>query len=191
MSYAQLIERVVALGGLQQASEAERAVEATLPSLAEILASDDVEALRHGLPPPAARWLQFDTPRFSADADAFYARVASRSGLHVGFAREQAQAVLGALGEIADPDVVRRVARHLPAELGDLFEDPHRKSAIARVTDGAARSSAMCSCRVPDVASLGRATHDGAARSVVGSTTSPSSGADAALRSARRAQPPV
>lgn len=128
MRYAQLIERVVALAGLQQASEAERAVEATLPSLAEVLAADDAEALRRGLPAQASRWLQFDTPaagRLSDDVEAFYARVAERSGLDLGYAREQAQAVLVAVGEIADQDVVHRVTRHLGPGLAALFTAPH------------------------------------------------------------------
>lgn len=128
MRYAQLIERVVALAGLQQASEAERAVEATLPSLAEVLAADDADALRRGLPAQASRWLQVDTPaaeRPSDDVDAFYARVADRSGLELGFAREQAQAVLAAVAEIADQDAVHRVTRHLRPELAALFSLPH------------------------------------------------------------------
>ena len=120
MRYAQLIERVVALAGLQQASEAERAVEATLPSLAEVLAADDADALRRGLPAQASRWLQIDTHaagRPSDDVEAFYGRVADRSGLDLGYAREQAQAVLAAVGEIADQDAVHRVTRHLRPDL--------------------------------------------------------------------------
>jgi uncharacterized protein (DUF2267 family) len=131
MRYAQLIDRVVALAGLQQASEAERAVEATLPSLAELLAADDTEALRRGLPPQASRWLHLDTPprpraaRGGEEVEAFYARVAERSGLEPGFAREQAQAVLAAVGEIGDAAAVSRVVRHLPRAFGALFTAPH------------------------------------------------------------------
>jgi uncharacterized protein (DUF2267 family) len=124
MRYARLIERIVELAGLQQASEAERAVEATLPTLAEVLSEDDAEALRHALPAAAGRWLRVEATHPVAGVEAFYRTIAERSGLAVSAARVQAQAVLAAVGEIADASAVDRVAKHLPAALARLLEEP-------------------------------------------------------------------
>lgn len=124
MRYAQLIERIVELASLRQASEAERAVEATLPTLAEVLSEEDAEALRHALPEAAGRWLRVEATHPVAGVEAFYGTIAERSGLAIGAAREQAQAVLVAVGEIAGASAVDRVAKHLPAALARLLEDP-------------------------------------------------------------------
>ncbi len=133
MRYARLIGRIVELAGLQQASEAERAIEATLPTLAEVLSQEDSEALRLALPPAAGRWLRAEGNHPVSGVEAFYRAIAVRSGLALGVAREQAQAVLAAIGELADDaSAVGRIAKHLPTALARLLMEPGEVHAAPR-----------------------------------------------------------
>ncbi len=103
--------------------EAARVIHATLESLGERLTEDEARALALALPPMHARsLLELD---YDGDFDAaeLFERVRRRTHREPGPNREQAQMVLRAVGERLDASLRRRLARALPSEIMDLFEE--------------------------------------------------------------------
>jgi uncharacterized protein (DUF2267 family) len=103
--------------------EAERAVDATLRTLAERITGGEVRELRVLLGPEFRPLLPVEpeeAERFHVDE--FLRRVAERAGVEPGRAPGLAAAVFTALGEAIAPGEMRDVVRQLPAEFDPLLE---------------------------------------------------------------------
>lgn len=104
-SFKELVETVrVRMGGATQ-DEAVAATHATLAALGEHMGSIDALAVAAALPPPFDATLRNNIVDIRHDLDSFYARVAAREGVALGFAMEHAQAVCRALVLVLGEDV--------------------------------------------------------------------------------------
>jgi len=112
--------------GLQTVREAERAVRATLGSIACALSEDDSRALSAALPRDLGRLLGRRTERAVETLDGLYGEVERRERVGPGFAREHAQAVLEVLATTLEPEVIERVRKHLPRDIGMLLRARER-----------------------------------------------------------------
>jgi uncharacterized protein (DUF2267 family) len=103
--------------------QAERAVEATLRTLAEHLTGGEVRELRVLLGPETKPFLPVtpeEAERFGVDE--FLRRVAEREGVDGRTAVDHVSAVFAALGEAVAPGELHDVARQLPKEYDVLLE---------------------------------------------------------------------
>jgi uncharacterized protein (DUF2267 family) len=103
--------------------EAERAVQATLRTLAERITGGEVRELRALLGPQFRPWLPVtpeEAERFGLDE--FLRRVAERDGADRPTAAEHARAVFTALGQAIAPGEMHDVVRQLPAEFDTLLD---------------------------------------------------------------------
>jgi uncharacterized protein (DUF2267 family) len=92
-------------------AEAERAIRATLETLAERIAAGEARDLAGELPAEVAPWLATTTDAEGFDADEFLRRVADRTSTDVATARRYASAVFDALGRaISDKEYGDMVA---------------------------------------------------------------------------------
>jgi uncharacterized protein (DUF2267 family) len=120
MEASDLFATVEAHAGIDRHA-AERAVRATLASVAEALSSDEADALSRELSPDLRPLVQRHALGLPLDRSAFFAEVAARESVEVGFAVEHAECVCSALAERMSPDLRERLQRHLPL-LASLFE---------------------------------------------------------------------
>jgi uncharacterized protein (DUF2267 family) len=120
MEGSDLFAAVEAQAGLDRHA-AERAVRATLASIAEALSSDEADALCRELSPDLRPLVARHALALPLDRTALFAAVAARESVEVGFAVEHAECVCGALAERMSPDLRGRLQRHLPL-LASLFE---------------------------------------------------------------------
>lgn len=100
------------------------AAEATLQTIGEIMPGEDLEHLEKALPSGIEAQLHQTRSGQDYDLDTFYARVAKREGVALGFGMEHAQAVCQALAEQLDTDDRVFVQQRLPQEFDVLFEAP-------------------------------------------------------------------
>jgi uncharacterized protein (DUF2267 family) len=100
---------------------AERAVRATLQTLAERLSPGEVRDLAEQLPPEAAALLAPDRPSRRMHLDEFLRRVAEREGVDLKTATEHARAVLLALGRAISPRELGDVSAELPMDFQPLL----------------------------------------------------------------------
>ena len=122
MEYASFLSTVEQVGGLTR-DDAERAVEATLRTLAERITRGEARDIALFLPKEVRRFLT-DTPeeaeRFGVDE--FYRRVAEREGVDRRAAAAHARAVFVALGVAVAPGELRDMASQLPGEYEPLLQ---------------------------------------------------------------------
>lgn len=116
-----LFLRVRDRAGLRTVREAERAVRATLGSIACALAKDDARAMSAALPAELARLLGRRIERTVETLDGLYAEVERRERVRPGFAREHAQTVLEVLATTLDPELIERVRKHLAPDIAMLL----------------------------------------------------------------------
>ena len=117
------VERVVA-GGLRL-EDAERAIAATLTTLAECLPANEARDLAAQLPSQLKRPLLEPSTRPSATSlQEFLGRVADREGVSPSEAFHHGRAVLDALTEAVTGHELRHVRALLPDELAPLFVAP-------------------------------------------------------------------
>ena len=120
MSYDQFVNTVA-----QEArvgfDEAERAIRATLETLAERIAAGEARDLAAELPPEVAPWLATTTDAEGFDVDEFLRRVAERTGTDVGTARRYASAVFDALGRAVSDDEYDDMVAELPRDYAPLL----------------------------------------------------------------------
>lgn len=123
MNQRELVDRMRRLGGFQQDTDAEVALEATLKALGAVLLPHEREEVARSL--PRALKTALDTPEFAVDVglEAFFARVQHREKVSIGRAREHAQIACRALAEMAPPELVASLSHRLP-RLKSLFELP-------------------------------------------------------------------
>jgi uncharacterized protein (DUF2267 family) len=104
-----LVSKVSEEGGLAW-NDAELALAATLATVSEELAGPERALLEEAVP---------GVREASHVPGTFYERVRVREATTPGFAREHAQVVLRALGELVGPDLRDRLASALPTEIAE------------------------------------------------------------------------
>jgi uncharacterized protein (DUF2267 family) len=109
---------------------AERAVRATLETLAERLSKGEARDLAERLPPNVAGWLHTDGGPEPFHYDEFLRRVAAREGVDAGTAERHARAVFWALGQAA-PDEAEDVVAELPQDFAPVAAEALRRFAPA------------------------------------------------------------
>jgi uncharacterized protein (DUF2267 family) len=122
MQYASFLTTVEQVGGLTR-EEAERAVEATLRTLAERITGGEARDIAFFLPKEVRAFLTTtgeEAERFGRDE--FYRRVAGREGVDVKTAAAHARAVFVALGVAVAPGELRDMAVQLPKEYEPLLQ---------------------------------------------------------------------
>ncbi len=124
MQHDQFIGQVQHRAQLSSRGDAERAVRATLETLAERLAGGETADLAAQLPRELGEHLRRSGAgkgeRFSLEE--FYRRVGEREGIEVGKAAYHARVVIEVLGEAVSMGEMRDVRAQLPVEFDPLFE---------------------------------------------------------------------
>jgi uncharacterized protein (DUF2267 family) len=105
---------------------AERAVRATLETLAERLSKGEALDLAERLPAPLAGWLATDGGPEPFHYDEFLRRVAAREGVDTTTAERHARAVFQALGQVAG-DEVSDMAAELPQDFAPVISEAQRR----------------------------------------------------------------
>jgi uncharacterized protein (DUF2267 family) len=100
--------------------EAERAIKATLHTLAERLTGGEARHVAAELPPRAAEWLRDGKKAERFGLAEFVHRVAEREGVSEEVAKEHAKAVFAALGRTLDEDELHDMISELPKDFGEL-----------------------------------------------------------------------
>jgi uncharacterized protein (DUF2267 family) len=127
MDYEEIIEVVRrASGGMGQGA-AERAVQATLQTLAERLPRGEARHILQELPAELKPWIYTETDAEAFDMDAFLIRVAKREETDVETALRHARAVFFALGDALSPEAVEHLAASLPQTFDPLVAEAQRR----------------------------------------------------------------
>lgn len=126
-----LVERVAARLGGGTASDARRAILATLATLGECLAERERALLTGALGASFAPAVQRSVHREAFDAAELFDRVARREDVPPGFAREHAEVVLVELGRALPEPVRAHLGREVPPSIGALFSPPQHGEAPA------------------------------------------------------------
>jgi uncharacterized protein (DUF2267 family) len=122
MRYATFMTTVEQVAGITR-DEAERAVRATLETLAERITAGEADDIAAFLPPELRPYLESSSPQAEPfGLDEFVRRVAEREGVDRETAAEHARAVFVALGEAVAPGELRDMAAQLPREFDDLLK---------------------------------------------------------------------
>jgi uncharacterized protein (DUF2267 family) len=135
MDYENFIA-LVEKSALASREEAERAVRATLKTLAERLSGGEARDIAAELPPELRPLLEDGRRAEPFDLREFLRRVAEREGVPQELAARHARAVFVALGVALSADELHDLASELPNDFGDLLAiaiDAHAFAA-ARVT---------------------------------------------------------
>jgi uncharacterized protein (DUF2267 family) len=104
---------------------AERAIRATLQTLADRIAPGEAADLAAELPPEAAAWLATDTPAQAWGLYDFLRRVGEREGVDPGTAESHASAVFLALGRAVSDKEFEDMLAELPREYDRLLPKAH------------------------------------------------------------------
>lgn len=123
MEEQELILLVKTRAGLRTASEAKRALGATLGALRCALEDDDARAAAKALPLRLGRMLERRPATAVRSAEALYAEAERREGAGFGFAVEHVQAVLQVLAHELDPELVGRIRKRLPSDIAALLRE--------------------------------------------------------------------
>jgi uncharacterized protein (DUF2267 family) len=161
MHYSTFVSTVEQVGGLTR-EEAERAIEATLRTLAERITGGEARDVALLLPKEVRPFLERtpeEAERFGLDE--FYRRVAEREGADPPTAAAHARAVFVALGVAVAPGELRDMASQLPAEYDPLLQ----AAGIGRRR--AAREPYDLTLRVAELAGLDREQARRAAEAVL------------------------
>jgi uncharacterized protein (DUF2267 family) len=100
---------------------AERALRATLQTLAERISAGEARQLAEQLPPELSPWLNSDTHSEPFDVDEFLRRVAAREEVDLPTAERDARIVLAALSLAVRPRELRDVASELSKSFAPLL----------------------------------------------------------------------
>lgn len=125
MQHDEFIGRVQHRARLPSRGDAERTTMAVLQTLAERLAGGAGENLASELPPHLATYVLLGDEAEEPEPmtlDAFFARVAERSGVDLHEAVHHARAVLDVLGEAVSEGQMRKIRAQLPGEWDPLFD---------------------------------------------------------------------
>ena len=108
--------------GLTDDAIARAALHATLAVIGERLVEDEARALAEGLPDELAMLVATSEYDSSFDDDELFERVSRRAHERCGRAREEAEIVLGVLGDCLGAERRGRIARGLPSLAARLLE---------------------------------------------------------------------
>ena len=124
MKYDEFIAQVQRRADLDSRDEVERAVRATLETLAERLAGGEAKDLASQLPPEIAIYLEQPLAGAGEDysLDEFFQRVSDREGVALPEAAFHARVVCGLVSEVVTMGEIENVRAQLPAEFRQLFE---------------------------------------------------------------------
>jgi uncharacterized protein (DUF2267 family) len=142
MDNEQFVTTVEQAAGIGR-ERAERAIQATLSTLAERIAQGEARDLAEQLPPEVAPWLSTNDEAHRFDVDEFLRRAAEREGTDVPTAEQHARAVFLALGRAVSPGELADLAAELPKDYAPLLPaGPHVEmmaveSFLRRVADRA------------------------------------------------------
>jgi uncharacterized protein (DUF2267 family) len=116
--YERFITTIQQRAGISQ-EKAERAAQATLETLAEVISSGAARRLAGELPSDAARWIEPRGDARHVDATEFIRRVAEREGTDPTTAVEHVRAVFAALSRLVRADVLSELPKGYARLLGD------------------------------------------------------------------------
>ena len=123
MNYDEFVGQVQNRARLESRGKAERAIEATLSTLAERLAGGESEHLVAQLPEDIARRIDTDAgPGESFSFDDFKAKVAEREGVDEGDAVFHSRAVIEVWQEAVSPQQVKHVKSQLTNDYLPWFD---------------------------------------------------------------------
>jgi uncharacterized protein (DUF2267 family) len=125
MDEHELIVLIKEHAGLRTAGEARRALGAAFGALRCAMDEDEAVAVSKSLPPGLARLLERKPGAAARSTRALYAEAARREGVDLGFAMEHAQVVFQVLAQALEPELVSRLRRHLPPDIGALLRPRH------------------------------------------------------------------
>jgi uncharacterized protein (DUF2267 family) len=115
--FVTIVEQVAGIGR----ERAERAIRATLQTLAERIDAGEARDLADELAAELAPWLATNTPAERFDADEFLRRVAEREGVDVPTAESHAEAVFDALGRALPDKEFSDFVAELPKDFSPLL----------------------------------------------------------------------
>lgn len=121
LKYEEFIERIERLAALESRDAAERALRATLKTLAERLLADERRLVAEQLPRGLAEEVLSPQKPGVFDSKEFFERVAAREGVGPGYALEHVQSVCEVLGTVLDSTTLRRLRGELGDDFADLF----------------------------------------------------------------------
>lgn len=122
MTYGELVAMVERRAHVDR-REAERAIEATMRTLAERLSPDEARQLAAELPPELLGWLHTETPPARFDVDEFLRRVADREEIEVATAELRVRAVFDAVRQAISAEELGDLEATLPQDLHPLLLD--------------------------------------------------------------------
>jgi uncharacterized protein (DUF2267 family) len=165
LDYDEFIALVEGEGAVSR-DEAERAVQATLRTLAERLSGGEVADIARQLPEQARRWLTDGDKAEAFDLDEFLRRVADREGVPESQAEDHARLVFAALGRTITPDELADMASELPKSFAELV-DAARRQPVPEARDFEGISAVAFANRVARYAKLSRPEAVRATRAVL------------------------
>jgi uncharacterized protein (DUF2267 family) len=119
-----LRDQVMARLGPSSRAEVEHAIDITLEGVGASLPRDERYGLLEPLPVELHERMSRSPPEQRVERDELIRAVARRDDLSMGRAAEEVEAVCEALSTLLDADLLERLRRHLPANLGALLEPP-------------------------------------------------------------------
>jgi uncharacterized protein (DUF2267 family) len=122
VDYQHFISTVEREAGIRDDSDAERAVRATLETLAERLSGGEAEDIRDRLPPEIRPMMHDGAAAEPFGLDDFVSRVAERERVDPGTAKRHATAVFAALGRAIGHDELHDMASELPKDFEPLLK---------------------------------------------------------------------
>jgi uncharacterized protein (DUF2267 family) len=165
LAYDEFIALVEGEAGVSR-EEAERAVQATLRTLAERLSGGEAEDIARQLPEEARPWLHDGAKAEGFDLEEFLRRVAEREGVPESQAEDHARLVFAALGRTLTPDELADMASELPKSFDELI-DAARRQPIPEARDYEGMSAVEFADRVARYANLNRPEAVRATRAVL------------------------
>jgi uncharacterized protein (DUF2267 family) len=120
MDHDQFVQLVARDAGIDR-DAAERAIRATLTTLAERISRGEARDLAAQLPPALSPWLNADERSQRFDVDEFLRRVAERAGVDEDAAFHLARVVFAVLAQAIVPSEFDDVLSELPADYGVLL----------------------------------------------------------------------
>jgi len=129
MKHQDFVKHVQGFAQLDSREQAEKAIQATLETLAERIVGDESHDLAEQLPPELAEYLRGHEGE-TGDAfslQEFYQRISEREGVAPMDAAIHARAVLAVVRQAVSPDEFEEVRLNLSDDFSELFSDamPH------------------------------------------------------------------
>ena len=127
MEYEEIVAVVRQASGGIGSEAADRALQATLQTLAERLPRGEARHIVQELPAELKPWIYTETDAEAFDIDEFLVRAAKREETDVETALRHARAVFFALGDALSPEAVAHLAASLPQTFDPLVAEAQRR----------------------------------------------------------------